>query len=338
MASGRDRPRTSRTIRRRRLSAVLAVAGIATLGVSLARGGSPVAKPIERARFHAPSRSASATATSDTRAPRARRQPRTAHLRVSASSSAPADWTTVAWVDGQPAASLEQSSGVTLMRFDQGLVHLTLHAGSSDGGVSGWTYGDQITPREIHLVVAAFNGGFKLTYTDVGFASGGHTAVALKPGLASIVTYTDGTSNIGTWGNGVPSRRKPVFSVLQNQRLLVDRGVAAATVTSCILACWGATIAHLTVVARSALGITAAGQLLWAAGEQLTPATLAAALVSAGAVRAIELDINPDWVDGYLYVHHPTGPVAAPLVPGQRGIAGEFLAPYSRDFLVVVAN
>ena len=28
----------------------------------------------------------------------------------------------------------------------------------------GWTYGDQITPREIHLVVAAFNGGFKLTY------------------------------------------------------------------------------------------------------------------------------------------------------------------------------
>ena len=60
---------------------------------------------------------------------------------------------------------------MTLMRFDQSLVHLTLHAGSSDGGVSGWTYGDKITPREIHLLIAAVNGGFKLTYKDVGFKS-----------------------------------------------------------------------------------------------------------------------------------------------------------------------
>ena len=55
-------------------------------------------------------------------------------------------------------------------------------------------------------------------------------------------------------------------------------------------------------------------------------------------MRAIELDINPDWVAGYLYVHHATGPTAVPVVPGQRGIAGQLLAPYSRDFLAVVAN
>jgi hypothetical protein len=224
------------------------------------------------------------------------------------------------------------------MRFDQSLVHLTLHAGSSDGGVAGWTYGDQISPREIHLVLAAFNGGFRLTYTDVGFASGGHVAVALKPGLASIVTYADGTSNIASWLDGVPDAAKTVFSVLQNQRLLVDRGAPAPTVTNCVLACWGHTIQALTVVARSALGITGSGQLVWAAGEQLSPAALAAALIGAGAVRAIELDINPDWVAGYLYVHHPTGPTAVPVVPGQLGIAGELLAPYSRDFIAVVAN
>jgi hypothetical protein len=217
-------------------------------------------------------------------------------------------------------------------------VHLTLHAGSSDGGVAGWTYGDQISPREIHLVLAAFNGGFRLSYTDVGFSSGGHVAVALKPGLASIVTYTDGTSNIGTWLNGVPTARKSVFSVLQNQRLLVDRGAPAATVTNCVLVCWGHTIQALTTVARSGLGITGSGQLVWAAGEQLSPAALAAALISAGAVRAIELDINPDWVAGYLYVHHPTGPTAVPVVPGQHGIAGQLLAPDSRDFIAVVAN
>ena len=262
----------------------------------------------------------------------------TRHVAVTAPAAIPANWTSVAQVYGHPAAWLEQRAGVALLRFDQSLVHLTLHAGSSDGGVVGWTYGDQITPREIHLVLAAFNGGFKLTYGNVGFMSGGHVAVALKPGLASLVTYTDGTSDIGAWESGVPSTRKTVFSVLQNQQLLVDRGVAAATVVGCVTVCWGNTIQSLTVVARSGLGVTASGQLVWAAGEELSPAGLADALIAAGAVRAIELDINPDWVAGYLYVHHSSGPTAAPVVPGQLGIAGQLLAPYSRDFIAVVAN
>jgi hypothetical protein len=224
------------------------------------------------------------------------------------------------------------------MRFDQRLLHLTLHAGSSDGGVTGWTYGDRITPREIHLLVAAFNGGFKLTHREVGFMSAGHVAVALRSGLGSLVTYTDGTSDIGAWRVGVPSVTKSVFSVLQNQRLLVDHGVAAQDVASCIIACWGETIGSRTAVARSGLGVTAAGQLVWAAGEELLPADLAKALIRAGAVRAIELDINPDWVAGYLYVHHRSGPSAVPVVPGQLGISGQLLGPDARDFLAIVAN
>ena len=259
-------------------------------------------------------------------------------LVVNAPGHTTASWTAVAQVRGHPAVWLAQRSGVTLMRFDQSLLHLTLHAGSSDGGTVGWTYGDQITPREIHRVIAAFNGGFKLTYSDVGFMSGGHTAVALKQGLASIVTYTDGSTNIGAWNAGVPSAHKTVFSVLQNQQLLVDHGVAAASASGCILACWGGTVGGRTAVARSGLGITTSGQLVWAAGEHLLPAELAAALIGAGAVRAIELDINPDWVAGYLYIHHPGGPSPVPVVPGQLGIAGKLLEPYSRDFLTIVAN
>jgi hypothetical protein len=247
-------------------------------------------------------------------------------------------WRAVAWVRGAPAAWVAERSGVTLMRFDQSLVHLTLHAGSSDGGVGGWRYGDRITQREVHLVIAAFNGGFKLNYRDVGFLSGGRVAVPLKAGLASIVTYTDGSTEIGAWREGVPRAGKTVFSVLQNQQLLVDRGVAAANVSSCVISCWGETIGGRTSVARSALGITASGQLVWAAGEELEPAGLASALIGAGAVRAVELDINPDWVAGYLYVHHRGGPSPVPVVPGQLGIAGKLLEPDSRDFLAIVAN
>ncbi len=261
-----------------------------------------------------------------------------APLLVSVPTHTTANWATVARVRGQPAAWLAQRSGVTLMRFDQRLLHLNLHAGSTDGGLSGWTYGDQITAREIHLVVAAFNGGFKLTYPNVGFESGGHVAVALKPGLASVVTYTNGDTDIGAWGAGVPSAHEAVFSVLQNQQLLVDHGAVAANAAGCVIPCWGGTVEGRTSVARSGLGITSSGAFVWAAGEQLLPGELGSALVAAGAVRAIELDINPDWVAGYLYIHARGGPSPVPVVPGQLGIAGELLEPYSRDFLTIVAN
>jgi hypothetical protein len=125
---------------------------------------------------------------------------------------------------------------------------------------------------------------------------------------------------------------------LQNQYLLVDHGVAAANVSSCIIECWGGTIGLAKVVARSALGITSGGQLVWAAGEHLSPAELAQTLIGAGAQRAIELDINPWWVAGYVYLHRTRRPVAVPLLPRQRGIEGALLKPYSRDFLAIVGE
>ena len=334
------RPRPSRrTIRARRtaLAAVVGTAAIAVVVLLVGAGASPgSATPgVSAASTSRSSSSTSTTRTTQRSSTHAKHVPLVLVTPVAAPVSS---WTVVARVRGQPAAWLENAAGVTLIRFDQRYVHLTLHAGSIDGGATGWQYGDQITPAEIHRVVAAFNGGFKLTYSGVGFVSGGRVAVALSSGLASIVTYTDGTTGVGAWNEGVPTRRKTVFSVLQNQRLLIDRGVAAPTVTNCIITCWGATIGGLTTVARSALGVRADGQLLWAAGEQLTPATLASAMIGAGAVRAVELDINPDWVDGYLYVHHATGPVAVPVVAGQLGISGQFLLPYSRDFFAIVAN
>ena len=252
--------------------------------------------------------------------------------------SARSAWRAVAFVHGRPAAWEAQRAGVTLLRFDQSRARLDLHAGSTDGGTGGWRYGDQIEPSEIHHVIAGFNGGFKFTYPGVGFLSGGRVALALKTGLASIVTYTDGSTDIGAWRQGVPSSGRHVYSVLQNQRLLVDGGVVAANATSCIAACWGETIKGLTAVARSGLGITADGRLIWAGGESLLPSDLGRALASAGAIRAIELDINPDWVAGYLYEHHSSGPVAVPVIPGQVGISGQLLQPYTRDFLTVVAR
>jgi hypothetical protein len=229
-------------------------------------------------------------------------------------------------------------SGVTLLYFDQRLLTLALHSGTIDAGASGWHYGPSVVGGERGRLVAAFNGGFKFETSAGGFESYGRTAVALRPGLGSIVTYADGTTNIGAWQEGVPSHSSPVVSVRQNLSLLIDHGHAAGTL-ECV-SCWGATLGGGSDVARSALGVTAAGQLVWAGGEGLSVSTLADALLKATAVRAVELDINPQWVAGYLYRHRGSGrplqPV--PVVPGQTGIPGEFLEPDARDFFAVLAR
>jgi hypothetical protein len=319
-----------------------AAAGVVAVALAACGGGAAAAAPAARSTTSAAAAAPPATSTTSAAATSTRRvrpaPPRPARLAVSVPAAPDPGWTVTATVGGTPAAWLSRQNGVTLMRFDQRLVRLDLHAGTHDGGIAGWRYGARIASSEIHRAIAAFNGGFKLTYRDVGFAANGRVAVPLRRGLASVVTYTDGTTNIAAWGNGVPSRRRTVFSVLQNQHLLVDRGAPAATLASCVLQCWGGTVGDVAVVARSGLGITASGALVWAGGEQLSPTTLAQALISAGAVRAIELDINPFWVAGYLYPHHPGGPTPTGVVPGMRGIAGGLLRSYSRDFFVVVAR
>jgi hypothetical protein len=228
---------------------------------------------------------------------------------------------------------------VTLVRFDQRLVHLALHAGSEEPAERGWHYGSEIGSNEAEHVVAGFNGGFKLSSGSVGFVADGRVAVPLTPGLGSIVTYRDRSTQIGAWRAGVPtSGHGGLESVLQNLHLLVAQGRPAATVSACAVECWGATLGGGIDVARSALGITGSGELVWGAGERLSPAELAGALVAAGVQRAVELDVNPEWVAGYLYRHGSRRAVAVPLVPEQPGIPGQLLAPYNRDFFTVLAG
>ncbi len=235
---------------------------------------------------------------------------------------------TAAWI-------ARSSSGVALLSFNQRLVELRLHSGTIDPGGSGWRFGPRVLGAELHRLIAGFNSGFKFSTDSGGFESYGRVGVALGHGLGSIVTYINGRTDIGAWGEGVPAPRARVASVRQNLTLLIDHGTAASGL-DCI-SCWGATLGGVSDPARSGLGITADRRLIWAGGENLTPAQLADALLSAHVVRAVELDINPEWVAGYLYGHHhghlPLVPV--PIVPGQPGVPGFFLAPYSRDFFTI---
>ncbi|MDQ6836400.1 MAG: hypothetical protein M3016_09460 [Actinomycetota bacterium] len=259
-------------------------------------------------------------------------------LLRAATRSGPTNFVPAGSWQGRPAVWIARRPGVVLLSFDQRLVGLQLHSGTVDAGPHGWRYGPRVAGAERRHLMAAFNSGFKLDTNSGGFASGGRTAVALSDGLGSIVTYANGTTDIGAWHRGLPASGQSVTSVRQNLHLLISGGRPAPNL-GC-RTCWGATLGGTQTPARSALGITADARLIWVGGENLTVGALAGALLAAHVRRAVELDINPEWVAAYLYGHRRGhGPLApVPMVPGQPGIPGEFLTPYSRDFFTVVTR
>jgi hypothetical protein len=318
--------------------AVLTGCGAATQRVSANARTSAAATRARRATT-TPTTTTTTTTAATTTTARTSSQPHLPAYPVLSQLRTPgSQWRAVVSVAGRTAVWMTQRGGVTMLRFDQRVARLVLHAGSVDPGGGPWRHGTSIVGSERRQLIAAFNSGFRLDTGAGGWRSGTRTAVPLAPGRASVVTYRDGVTDIGAWGAGVPARQ-PVASVRQNLYLLVDHGVAASDASSCIETCWGATIGGVLSVARSALGIDTHGRLIYGAAESATPASLAQGLIEGGVRRAAELDINPDWVAAYLYRHQRHGPPRyVPAIPGQYGVYGQFLLPYSRDFFAVVAR
>jgi hypothetical protein len=322
--------------------ALAACGGSSPSGIAKPRGARTAA-----ATTTAPATTAPATTAPTTTAPATTRPPRLIAILPAARRQGLFDWIPAALIRGQPAIWISRVSAygepgftITLLRFDQQLVTLHLHAGGQEPGGSGWRFGDAIGTGELHSVVAGFNSAFRESYGAGGFEAYGRVGWPLKRGKASVVIYRDGSADIGRWELGVPAPGRPVAAVRQNLGLLINQGRVPPSVDTCIKICWGDPLHEQPIVARSGLGITADGQLVWAAGHNLSVRALAEALLAKGAVRAMELDINPAWVAGYLYAHprHASTVAPIPLMPGQMGIAGQFLQPYFRDFFTVVAN
>jgi hypothetical protein len=223
---------------------------------------------------------------------------------------------------------------VTLATFS-GPVRYVLHNGSEDPGAAAGHVraGPAITGGDRRHLLAAFNGGFKLSAGAGGYEQERHVISPLLRGRASLVIDRSGRATIGVWGHGVPAPGEAVYSVRQNLTPLVLHGKPTAAAADWGL--WGATLGGGEYVARSALGQDARGDLIYAASMSATPADLAVALARHGARIAMELDINPEWVQ--LDVARRPGGSLRAAVPGQDRPAGQYLAGWVRDFIAVEA-
>jgi hypothetical protein len=219
------------------------------------------------------------------------------------------------------------------------LLKLVQHPGFEDPGhLSWWSQPDTVPASARAGLVATFNSGFKIKDARGAYYANGHTVGQLTPGAASLVVYQDGHTDVGAWGSTV-SMTPDVVSVRQNLKLLVDNGQLAPNLDSNVQSNWGATIKGAYYVWRSGIGVTASGDLVYVAGDALSVHSLAALLQRAGAVRAMQLDINVAWISYMWYT--PGASTAAPvphkLVAFQRP-ANRYLTDTSRDFFAVYAR
>jgi hypothetical protein len=229
----------------------------------------------------------------------------------------------------------EDGSVVTVATF-VGPVQYVLHNGSADPGpaAAGLVHaGPAVAGADRQRLLAAFNGGFKLSVGAGGYEQEGHVISALGSGFASLVIDRSGRARIGVWGSGAPAPGEALYSVRQNLQPLVAGGQPTPAAADWGL--WGATLGGGEYVARSALGQNASGDLIYAASMSTTPADLADALAHSGALIAMELDINPEWVQ-LDTARTPGGPITA-AVPGQARPADQYLVGWTRDFIAVLA-
>jgi len=229
-------------------------------------------------------------------------------------------------------------SQVTVARFRVGQTRFALHVGSEDPPQGSAVLPAQAAPMvssaEASLLLAAFNGGFKISAGAGGFEVDGQTLNPLVSGMASFVIDTNGTGHIGIWGQDLPAAGEQIASVRQNLPPLVI-GSQPSPQTSDIFA-WGSTLRGVAVVARSGLGEDAKGDILYAGSMAALPIDIASALIASGATTAMELDINPEWVQ--LAVASSAGATLSAGVPGQNRPADQVLNGWTRDFVTVLAT
>lgn len=224
---------------------------------------------------------------------------------------------------------------VTLIRFRAGQVVFALHSGSQDPPTGGIALSvdaqPQIAAPERAVLLGAFNGGFKVSGHAGGVEIDGHVLTPLVAGMASLVIDTNGAAHVGVWGATAPGSHEAVASVRQNLPPLVSGAQPSPTIST--TSAWGDPLHEVALTARSALGQDAAGDLIYAASMHALPIDMATALVSAGATVAMELDINPEWVQAD--VAASPGGVLTAMVPGQNQPADRYLLGWTRDFVTV---
>jgi hypothetical protein len=189
----------------------------------------------------------------------------------------------------------------------------------------------EVPQGERWRLLATFNAGFLHRDSGGGFYVNGDAVEPLRSGQGTMVAYRDGRVDVVSWQGG-PIPPTSIVLAQQNLPLIVSGGRPNPLIGDGSL--WGSTLGNAVRVWRSSVGIDRHGNLIYAAANDQTAASIAQVLIHAGALRGIELDINAEWPTLITYgrgaTRNPTK-----VVPNDQQPSTRYLVPDDRDFFAV---
>jgi TolB protein len=229
---------------------------------------------------------------------------------------------------------------VELIEIDPALLQIKMIPGTIEPKPTTGLIGSGVIPQEDWPnLAAAFNGGFAAMHGKFGMVVDRKVYLPPRDGVATLAVYDDGSIRMGTWGKDL-TQTPDMVSYRQNCPPLIENGTITAETGKLTL--WGLSVSNEVYLYRSGLGLTADGRLIYAVGKPLSAYTLAQALQMAGAVYAMQLDVDEYHVAFITYEVQTGQPGQPPKVVGKklradmRGFDGLFLRPFQLDFFYLV--
>lgn len=180
-----------------------------------------------------------------------------------------------------PEPKLDSIADMVWLKPGQTAIHLVCGTQEPRPGGTG-----TIPAGDRRSVVLAFSGGFKYRHDLGGMALDGKLLRPMRAGMGTFVLFRDGTVKVGKWGRDWKALTPQMRDARQGL-MLVDRGAFCYRTPFNIYAQDGK-----TYVRRSALGLTRRGEMVYATGDALSAGGLARAMIAAGVVSAVHLEMN----------------------------------------------
>lgn len=219
--------------------------------------------------------------------------------------------------------------------FDHTRTTLAYYPGASEPP-SAAVRGQEMIPQDQRWrLLAAFNSGFIYRQGSNGSSDNGRVNEPLSDGNATLLGYRNGGVALVKWTGGptpgpnVAWSRQSLAPIVWNGRLNPALNTDPNSYQ------WGYTLGHVGFVWRTGIGIDRHGNLIFVAANDQTVISLAQILQHVGAVRAMELDINPEWHTLITYAHRHGALVPTMVEPQPMQAATRYLTPSDRDFFAV---
>lgn len=239
--------------------------------------------------------------------------------------------------------------GITFLaaRFRSATTKLSWHPGSEDPPNAATQlpgYSNKIAfggSEGADGVLGAFNGAFKLSSKAGGLKVGEKVLAPFKPGYATI--GIDAQGHVAIWAGAAYEQPSGFSGVVfrQNLPFLVSGGQVTPTAKNSSPAIWGDTLGGTVRQSRTGVGLDSSGNVVYVATmAKCLPSELAQAMVTAGLVKGMELDINPYWpILGMAPtpIFKPVGGFST-ILPGSEHSPHVFIDGWTRDFFVVTAR